>query len=284
MNMNKEYSERKMIFPIITEEAAKLPFYVTGVGSLENQHDVLRTKGLSDYHFLYTTKGKGYLRIDDKEFYITPNMGFYFEPNVPHEYYAVEEPWTTWWVMFKGYAAKDFPVIMEFGRYLVFYVHEIDRLNKMHNDIYTSAAYTGLSSTADASSSLYKFLLELNFCIGTEARKAGQCKINQLQSLLTYLENNFNSDITLADMARIVDVSPQHLCRLFKQAFNMRPFEYLTSCRLQKAKEFLTSGNKLVLKEVADKTGFNDVSYFCSVFKEYEGMTPLEFKRMHREV
>jgi AraC-like DNA-binding protein len=272
-----------MIFPIITEEAKRLPFYVAGVGSLENQHDVVRISGLRDYQFLYTTKGKGHLQIGNKNFIITEEMGFCFAPNVPHEYYALEEPWTTWWVTFSGYAVKDFAAAMKLEDYFVFYVNNMDRLNLLHHDIHTSVANAGLSSTVDASCNLYKFFLGLRSCISTESRKTGEYKSNQLQPVLVYLEDHYDSDITLSDMANIAGVSQQHLCRLFKQTFHMRPFEYLARCRIQNAKALLTSMDNLVLKEIASKIGFNDVSYFCSVFKQYEGMTPIEFRRMHRE-
>lgn len=281
--MKKENSPRNMIFPIITEETLRLPFYVTGVGSLTNQHPVLRPHGLPNYQILYITSGNGHLRIDNEEFDITANMGFFFEPGVPHEYYAEEEPWTSWWVTFSGYAIKDFSAISGLGRYLVFHVHEMERLKLLHNDIYSSAECAGLLAATDSSYHLYKFLLELNCCIGTEAQKFKKSRSKQLQSVLMYLENHFDIDITLTDMANLAGVSPQHLCRLFKQEFNMRPFEYLVRCRLQNAKELLIGVDNLTLKEIASKTGFNDVSYFCCVFKQFEGMTPVEFRRMYRE-
>ncbi len=283
MNITKDYYPRKMIFPIVTEEVLKLPFYITGVGSLSNQHLAIRPEGLLSYQFLYTTAGKGHLRIDNKDFNITANMGFYFKPGVPHEYYAEEEPWTTWWLTFHGYAASNFSALTELGNYKVFYVHDMDRLNLLHSNIHAAAKNAGLLTASDMSWHLYHFLLEMNNNIGAETQKCKQLRSKQLQAVLTYLESHFNHDIALSDMSEIAGVSSQHLCRLFKKEFNMRPFEYLTRLRIQKAKELLTAADNSVLKEIAAITGFNDVSYFCSVFKRIEGMTPIEFKRMHGE-
>jgi hypothetical protein len=78
MNILNEYNLRNMIFPIITEKTGKYPFYVTGVGSLKNQHNVLRPNGLWDYQILYATNGTGIFKIDGKEFTITPQMEFLF--------------------------------------------------------------------------------------------------------------------------------------------------------------------------------------------------------------
>jgi YesN/AraC family two-component response regulator len=61
----------------------------------------------------------------------------------------------------------------------------------------------------------------------------------------------------------------------------MRPFEYLTGIRIQKAKEMLTGSGSFKLTEIARSSGYNDTSYFCAVFKEHEGVTPIEFRKLH---
>jgi len=271
-----------MVFPIVTNEVRKLPFYVTGAGSLENQHPAVRPNGLKDYQILYATAGRGYLQVDGDEYEIGPHMGFYFMPEVPHEYYAIEEPWTTWWVTFNGYALGSLQVIADYGRYSVFYIYDMDRINLLHYDIHASASSSGLFAANDASCHLYRFLLNMAACTGTEPQGTKNTRNDRLKPLLAFIEENYNKDISLSDMAAITGTSPQHLCRLFRQAFNMRPFEYLAKFRLQKAKELLLSPGSPSLKEVAARTGFNDVSYFGHIFRIHEGMTPMQFRRMHR--
>jgi AraC-like DNA-binding protein len=62
----------------------------------------------------------------------------------------------------------------------------------------------------------------------------------------------------------------------------MRPFEYVTRYRLKCAKELLLNQNDYPIKTIAAMVGYNDTSYFCSTFREYEDCSPLEFKRMLR--
>ncbi len=274
---------RRMIFPIITEKESKLPFYVTSIGTNDNQYHVQRPEGYPGYHFLYGTSGNGKLLIDGKEFFIGEHSGFFFQPGIPHEYFAETEPWTTWWITFDGYAVKDLLNVIGLDRYEVFHVTDMEKLHRLHGEIHTAAAAASPASGYEASHTLYAFLLELNSCIGAEVLKTRKFRFHQLQPLLLFIEDNFNKNISLNDMADITGVTPQHLCRLFRQAFNMRPFEYLTLYRLKKAKELLVSPGNPLLKEIAAITGYRDISYFCSVFREYEGMTPNEFKKMHKE-
>ena len=274
---------RKMIFPIITEEEEKLPFYVTSIGANDNQYHVQRPEGYPNYHFLYGTTGQGRLLIDGKDFPIGEHTGFFFHPDLPHEYYAEVIPWTTWWITFDGHAVKELLDVAGLGRYTVFHISDMEKLHQLHGDVHAAASSARPARGYDVSYLLYRFLLECKSCIGAETLKTQRVRYQQLQPLLLFIEDQYNRNLSLNDMAEIIDVTPQHLCRLFKQAFNMRPFEYITRYRMQKAKEILISHGNPPLKEVASIIGYHDTSYFCSVFKQHEGMTPVEFKRMHKE-
>ena len=96
------------------------------------------------------------------------------------------------------------------------------------------------------------------------------------------MENNYNRYISLEEMAEIIGVTSYHLCRLFKETFHISPFKYLARLRLQKAKELLVEAPDMNIKTVSEKVGYNDTSYFCTIFKAQEGMSPTEFKKIHR--
>ena len=70
------------------------------------------------------------------------------------------------------------------------------------------------------------------------------------------------------------------LCRLFKDCYRMRPFEYLAKVRIGQAKIMLAQ-EKYTVNEIAQIVGYNDCSYFCSVFKKHEGISPAEFRALN---
>ena len=92
------------------------------------------------------------------------------------------------------------------------------------------------------------------------------------------MEDNFSLGITLEDIAKVASVTPSHLCRVFKKRYGMSVFKFLTQLRIQKSKEMLMKFPDMAIKEVAERSGFNDTSYFCMVFKRMEGITPSEFR------
>ena len=279
--MNSKYNQIKMQFPLKSDEAIKLPFYVVNIGSMEKQHPCYRANGLSEYQFLFCSAGEGYLVIDNQEYLITAGMGMYFRPGVAHDYYAKKEPWTTHWIMFNGSAVDAIPSIQNLDPFSIFYVYNMDKLTLLHNKIYSTAEHNSLLNINDVSLLLYQFLLEIGSCVGNSPRDKHRSRSKQLIHVIHHIESHFSQDITLDELASIAAITPQHLCRLFKATYHMRPIEYLLSYRLNYAKQLLTSEKNLTLKEISTAVGFHDLSYFCAMFKKAEGMTPIEFKKLH---
>ncbi len=90
-----------------------------------------------------------------------------------------------------------------------------------------------------------------------------------------YLDQNYEQEISLEMLSELTEISPFYLLRLFKKEVGSTPHIYLTQRRINKAKQFLTSGDSL--SEVAYKTGFVDQSHFTNRFKNIVGITPGQY-------
>ncbi|NOV03673.1 response regulator [Paenibacillus planticolens] len=99
----------------------------------------------------------------------------------------------------------------------------------------------------------------------------------EIQAAIAYMEEHYAEDITVAKMAYVLHLSSNYLSNLFKNETGMRIVEYMNRCRIRKAKLLLRDPS-LKVYEVAAKTGFQETSYFCKVFKEIEGKTVKEFR------
>ncbi len=97
------------------------------------------------------------------------------------------------------------------------------------------------------------------------------------ESIRTYVETHYMEDITLQNMAEVMNYSDAYFCKLFKQCFDKSFVSYLTWFRMEKAKELL--GDPLVnVKDISSKVGYQDSNYFAKVFKRLAGMTPSEYR------
>lgn len=271
---------KQVYFPIVTEEERGLPFYVKSVGIQKDQEDVFRPKGYPDFHWIHVIKGKGRVTINGMEMVVSENMGFFLLPGVEHSYYGIEKNWETHWLTFDGYAVSQLLGKVGLLKSGSFYINKAQLLEERFLSILSSAAGNSPMSGYQRSVYLYDFLMKCKTCI-SEKQRIGDDQLNQLNPVIAFMKMNYARNLSLEEISKIIHITPHHLCRLFMERMGMRPIEYLTKIRMKKAKELMTHSINLSNKELANQTGYNDVSYFCAVFKKHEGITPGEFKRSH---
>lgn len=100
---------------------------------------------------------------------------------------------------------------------------------------------------------------------------------NILHKALEYMNNNFQKDITLNDVAKYTYVSTYYLSRLFTKELGKNFVDSLNELRIEKSKEYLKDP-KFKSYEIAEMIGINDPHYFSKLFKKYTGTTPSEYK------
>ncbi len=98
---------------------------------------------------------------------------------------------------------------------------------------------------------------------------------------IEYIYKNYRSDLSLNDIATYIGVNSSYLSRRFKQDCGKGVIEYLNTIRIEQAKLLMENGFQKV-KEIADEVGFNNYNYFFKVFKDSQGMTPLEYEKSCR--
>ena len=95
-----------------------------------------------------------------------------------------------------------------------------------------------------------------------------------------FIKMNFSEDISIEDISRKLHVHSSHLMRTFKKENGMTISHYRNLIRIKEAKDLLTNSN-LSLIEITFIVGFKNQQYFTRVFKEEEGITPKEYKRIN---
>ena len=95
----------------------------------------------------------------------------------------------------------------------------------------------------------------------------------------TYVDKFFYQKITLRELSEKYFVSEAYLQKQFKKYVGSSPSNYLKQLRIEKAKQLLRTTNRSIA-EIAEMVGFQDTSYYISVFKSIEAITPLAYKKM----
>lgn len=114
-----------------------------------------------------------------------------------------------------------------------------------------------------------------NRCVSETTYKSGR---REIQMILDYIHDRYAENITLADLSDKLKLSGNYISNLFKSETGFRLTEYMNRYRISIAKKLLQDPQWKVY-QIAEQTGFQEVSYFCKVFKEIEGITVTVYRR-----
>lgn len=95
--------------------------------------------------------------------------------------------------------------------------------------------------------------------------------------ILQYIQKNYKNDISIEEIAGMLNISTVYASRMFKKEVGINFVEYLTTYRIEQSKILLDTTMMKIL-EVADRVGYRSSQYFSSLFKKYVGMSPYEYR------
>ncbi len=95
-----------------------------------------------------------------------------------------------------------------------------------------------------------------------------------------YISRHYRENITRTTIAESVFLTPEYMAKIFKKEIGMSVRQFLAEYRVGKAKELLARPN-IRISDVAQKVGFDNFSYFSTVFKKVTGKTPNDY---HTEI
>lgn len=111
-----------------------------------------------------------------------------------------------------------------------------------------------------------------------EEKNPGSSRATQIKHVLSRIRKDYAAPLTLDQLAAEAGLAPQYLCRVFRQVTGRTPINYLNYYRIECAAELLGSTQDSVT-EIALRCGFNDLSYFIRLFRQYKGVSAGQFRK-----
>lgn len=123
---------------------------------------------------------------------------------------------------------------------------------------------------------LYSIIGKLNkYFIFIDSKHAYNTTI---QSLLKYIEGNYDKNITLESVAKTLGFSKFYLSRIFTNKIGYQFNDYVNRLRINAAQKLISETDMLIFN-IALECGFESLRNFNRVFKSYTGVTPTEFRK-----
>jgi AraC family transcriptional regulator len=105
----------------------------------------------------------------------------------------------------------------------------------------------------------------------------GGLPVRQLRKVEDHVHEHLADDVSLESLAELVELSPFHFSRVFKQTVGMTPLQFVTRERITRAQQLIRE-TKRNLIEIGLEVGYKNPSHFAQVFRRVVGVTPTDFR------
>ena len=240
------------------------PIYLTTVATKRLQEKIVRPNGFNSHQLFVVSSGKGIIKINNETYDLSTNDFFYIEKDFPHEYYGKDDNFSTTFISFMGGGFEGIKQHYNLHKYGIYTDKNKGTFVTQVKNLYTNIEKQELPVLcSDTFSTIISFFEE-----------ACKKEYDEIEIVHKFLLENYSTSLTLDDILTFYPYSKSKLCRSFKDKYGSTIFDFLTVTRLTHAKSLITNHPNLKLDEIAHNCGFNDVSYFCKMYKRYFNSAP----------
>ncbi len=248
-------------------------------GFQDHRHDgcsIMRKNGRVDYHFLFVSKGscKVLLNGEIADMYEGEMLIYY---PAEQQWYSFERgvECESYWVHFTGTEAGNLLAEAGLDGKQCKLTLPTDKLTRLFGKMLREYAMYG--SSLRARSYLLQIFAELKSADADNMQKA-----KQISEVMRLMHENYSKNYTMDFYARACHLSTDRFAHIFKECAGISPGRYILNIRLGQVK-YLLEYSDLTVAQIAGATGFNDALYLSRIFKQKVGISPKEWRKVHRE-
>lgn len=242
------------------------------------------------YLFHYVISGTGTLTSTNSkgeiiDYQIKSGQGFMIYPKQVNTYYADKQhPWEYTWLEFDGLRVKetlelagltmDSPVYRPKARDL-----SLEMKNEMLYIVHNS-----FRSPIHLIGHLYLFLDYLTLSSSSKKTvKGGKVRDFYIQEALSFIEQNFQNEITVEDIVASCNLNRSYFSKIFHDSIGKSPQEFLISYRMSKAAELLKV-TEFSIRDISNAVGYSNQLHFSRAFKNSYGLSPRQWRNENKVV
>lgn len=258
----------------------ELPFYLRSTGYNDSTPLTEHPDGYLYHYICIVLEGKCLLKAGTYTFHLGKNDGFFIRSHFPFSYHRMTKNCRVQWLTFDGYATTPLFSKLDLQNYMIFHNLDCDSLSHSLSQMYYISINHDLTSKLNNSALTYKFLIDIYTQSEQGIRNAeGAIKNNAFLYAKRYIDQFYMNDISLSKIAHAANITPQHLCRLFKKHIHTTPVRYLNEVRISHAK-ILLEKTSLSIVQIGQKVGFYTPHYFSSTFHRICGKPPSQYREI----
>lgn len=261
-----------------------LYIYSLGYFSRAAHHYINRPNGCDEFLLIYCKKGCEWIELYNKKQKLETNQFIILPKNIPHSYWAdEEEPWTIYWVHFRGskadFFSKDFdkPTTIE-PNALSRIEERLDLFDEIFCILNESLSINHLHY---ANICFAHFLASFLFIdIYRNKFRPKEYSENVMKRVIHYMNENIENNLKLKDLAQFCGYSESYFYRKFMKETGHAPIDYYMHLKINKACKLLIHTD-MKINQIACKLGFHEAQYFSRAFSNIMGISAKEFRKQN---
>ena len=241
------------------------------------------------YLFHYVLSGTGRLIANDSkgishEYQIRSGEGFMIFPRQINTYIADPKlPWEYIWIEFDGMRARE--IIETAGLspdHPVYHASYKDLRENMKDEMIYIAEHHD-ATPFHLMGHLYLFIDYLSRSSSSQITASGRVRDFYIKEALNYIEQNFQNDISVENIASFCGLNRTYFGRIFKETVGKSPQQFLLSYRMAKAAELLKL-TELSISDIGNAVGYPNQLHFSRAFKNVYGVSPREWRNKNQMI
>ncbi|MBK1875948.1 AraC family transcriptional regulator [Pelagicoccus mobilis] len=271
----------KNLRPALLEEPITQDLLCTRAGHHQAvySHYLNRPSGTENTVFIFCTRGRGWLELDGQAWPVEENDAFIVPPHTSHKYGSdPDDPWAPYWVHLQGKQAPAFQELItpSSAPPVIHLPHAQEVTLSLEQLIKAMSRVHTFVNVLAATGELSRLLTLIQFRMRTIEPRSRSAEEN-LDNTIEFMQQSISQKLTLQNLAKVANMSPNHFGALFLKRFNSTPIDYFNRLKIQRACELLTT-TKLPVGEIADQLGYSDSFYFSRLFKKTIGVSPRGYR------
>ncbi|MDC7227754.1 MAG: AraC family transcriptional regulator [Spirochaetales bacterium] len=256
--------------------------YITDIGYFPQaaEHWVKRPEGCSSCILIICIRGKGIIESNSGRYDIKAGEAVIIPEYYPHNYGSAEgNAWDIFWVHFSGKAAADAcRHVYSSEACKPFELKPGNKSRLLFSEICAELS-KGLSPTGyELSCGKFWFLIS---SLSADRKSGIKDGSGIISSCIGIMESRIDGSLSLNELSRMVSVTPQYLCRLFKNKTGHSPIEHYTVLKIQVACRLLDMTTESI-SSISSRIGIEDPYYFSRVFKKVMGSSPRQYRNRQK--
>lgn len=205
---------------------------------------------------------------------------FLIPKNVPHSYENdINSNFGEWWIHFDVFPNYD--IFERMNLPYMLHAENACRTEALFKKYVKALQSKLVSDRLLVKSVLLEILAEYIKAAAPAENEASDVEKSSLDCVLQYIHDHISEKISVAELASLIQLHPNHFIRFFKMHAGSTPASYIKKMRMESAKRLLED-TEMNIYEISEQIGISEPTYFSKLFKEYYSMPPKAYRDFFR--